>query len=105
MGRLVRAMVKQLAVALFEQRVVRDRVDMRWCFGKLFIRFPTSGPYQFRGVPREVWNGLRQAGSIENYYQTWILGSYERVTNEPDAGGLPQAQSRLARWTDKITGG
>jgi len=35
-----------------------------------------TGPYKFAEVPRDVYDGLRQAASVEQYFQSEIRDRY-----------------------------
>ena len=42
----------------------------------LTIVFPGGKPYQFNGVPPDVWKGLQEADSAGAYYNRMIRGAY-----------------------------
>ena len=42
----------------------------------LTIVFPGGKPYEFTGVPPDVWKGLQEAPSAGNYYHQMIRGQY-----------------------------
>jgi KTSC domain len=42
----------------------------------LTIVFPGGKPYQFNGVPPDVWKGLQEADSAGAYYNANIRGAY-----------------------------
>lgn len=45
--------------------------------GVLQVWFPRSGPYDFCGVPTDVWEGLLQAPSKGAFYNLYIRDKYE----------------------------
>lgn len=45
--------------------------------GRMQIWFPRSGPYDFCGVPIEVWEELLQAPSKGTFYNSYIRDQYE----------------------------
>lgn len=42
----------------------------------LTIVFPGGKPYEFTGVPPDVWKGLLEAPSAGAYYHQMIKGAY-----------------------------
>ena len=42
----------------------------------LTIVFPNGQPYEFTGVPPDVWKGLLEAPSAGAYYHNYIRGQY-----------------------------